>query len=208
MKKFIQTLILSIFAGIFVAIGGTVFLSVENKIIGAFMFTIGLFFICTRGCNLFTGKVAYVPLNDLKYALNTITIWFGNLIGTVLVAWLISLTRISGIAERAAAMCETKLSDGLLSIFILSIFCNLLIYLAVDGFRKNPHELGKYLALFFGVVVFILCGFEHCVANMFYISMAGMWSGKAVVFIIVNTLGNVVGGMLIPLCERFLLSDS
>ncbi|MDD6816304.1 MAG: formate/nitrite transporter family protein, partial [Firmicutes bacterium] len=77
-----------------------------------------------------------------------------------------------------------------------------LIFIGVDGYKNNPHEVGKYLALFFGVMVFILCGFEHCVANMFYISMAGMWSGKAFVFLLVNTLGNAVGGWIVPLLRK------
>ena len=104
--------------------------------------------------------------------------------------------------ERAAAMCEVKFSDSLLSVFILAIFCNILIYIAVEGFARHPHQIGKYLSLFFGVTIFILCGFEHCVANMYYISMANAWSAKALVFILVNTLGNAVGGLLIPVMRK------
>ena len=117
---------------------------------------------------------------------------------------LFGATRISVISEKAAAMCEIKLSDNLLSIFILAIFCNMLIFIAVDGYKNIQYEVGKYLALLFGVMVFILCGFEHCVANMFYISMAGMWSVKAFVFILVNTAGNAVGGWIIPLVRKYL----
>ena len=52
-----------------------------------------------------------------------------------------------------------------------------------------------------GVIVFILCGFEHCVANMFYFSAANMWSGKALLYMLVMTLGNACGGVIIPLCR-------
>ena len=76
-----------------------------------------------------------------------------------------------------------------------------MIYIAVDGFKNNPHEIGKYLALFFGVTVFVLCGFEHCVANMFYITVAGRWSVYALIFILVNTLGNAVGGLMLPVLK-------
>ena len=102
-------------------------------------------------------------------------------------------------AEKAAALCQVKTSDSLLSIFLLACFCNLLIFLAVDGFRHNHHELGKYLGLFFGVTVFILCGFEHCVANMFYFAVANWWSPHTLLYLLVMTLGNSVGGLLIPL---------
>lgn len=186
-------------AGVSIALGGTVFLSLDNKVLGALFFTVGLFAVCTFGFNLFTGKVCYIFENDRKFALNLIPIWLGNLLGAWLTGEALRATRIATIAEKATAMCQTKLNDGLGSVFILAIFCNILIFIAVDGFKNNPHELGKYLALFFGVTVFILCGFEHCVANMFYISMAGMWSGKSLLFILVNTLGNAAGGVLIPL---------
>ena len=198
----LKTFLYGVAAGICIAIGGTVFLSVENKVIGALFFTVGLFTICTFGLNLFTGKVCYLFENDRRYALQLIPIWLGNLAGTWLTAMLLQQTRIAGISARAAEMCESKLNDSLLSIFILSVFCNFLIFIAVDGFRNNPHEVGKYLALFFGVMVFILCGFEHCVANMFYISMAGAWSGRALLFLLVNTAGHAAGGWILPLLRK------
>lgn len=201
--KLIQTFLYAMLAGMSIAIGGTVFLSVENKVLGALFFAVGLFAVCTFGFNLFTGKVCYVFEKDRSYAVSLLPIWLGNLAGTWLTAGLLLFTRVApALRERAAGLCETKLADGLLSIFILAVFCNILIFIAVDGFQKNPHELGKYLALFFGVTVFILCGFEHCVANMFYFSLAGMWSGKTLLYILVMTLGNSAGGVLIPLIRK------
>ena len=93
-------------------------------------------------------------------------------------------------------LCRDKLEDSVVSIFLLAVFCNILIYIAVEGFRRNPHELGKYLSLFFGVAVFILCGFEHCIANMYYFSIAGLWDGKALLYLLVMTFGNAIGGIL------------
>lgn len=201
--KYLKTLLLSVLAGVCIALGGTAFLSVDNKVLGALFFTVGLFTICTRGLNLFAGKVCYVFEQDRDYALNLPVIWAGNLIGTWLTAFVERQTRIGpALAEKAAGLCETKLGDGPLSIFLLAVLCNLLIFIAVDGFRNNPHELGKYLALFFGVTVFILCGFEHCVANMYYFSIAGMWSGKALLWLLVMTAGNAVGGVIFPLAQK------
>ena len=203
MKNNLNTFISAIMAGIAIALGGTVFLSVDNKIIGAVAFTVGLFCVCTMGFSLFTGKVCYALDNDKSYAANLIIIWLGNLAGTFLTAWVLSLTRIAPtISEKATALAETKLSDGLLSIFILAIFCNIMIYIAVDGFKNNPYELGKYLALFFGVVVFILCGFEHCIANMFYFSVAGAWSARTLLYVLVMTAGNAVGGLILPTLRK------
>lgn len=203
MNRF-QVLVSGIMAGICIAVGGCAFLSLDDKVLGALFFVVGLFTICTFGFHLFTGKVAYVFDNDGHFAIDLIPVWVGNLLGCLLVAGLLSMTRIAGITEKAQGMVDIKLNDSLVSIFILGIFCNLLIFIAVDGFRNNPHELGKYLSLIFGVMVFILCGFEHCVANMFYISMAHMWSGRAIIFILVNSAGNAVGGWVIPVAKMLM----
>jgi formate/nitrite transporter FocA (FNT family) len=194
-----KTFVSAILAGVCIAFGGVAFLSLDNKVPGALFFTVGLFAVCTFGLHLFTGKVCYVFRRDKAYALDLPVIWLGNLAGAGLIGFLVRLTRIAAITERAAAISQVKLEDGLLSLFILGIFCNIFIYIAVEGFNNNPHEMGKYLALFFGVTVFIICGFEHCVADMFYFFAAGLWSGDAVLRLLVITLGNAVGGVIFPL---------
>ena len=202
----IKVFVSAFLAGVCIAIGGTVYLSLDNKVLGALFFTVGLFTICVFGLHLFTGKVCYVFQNDGSYALNLPIIWLGNLAGTFCTAELEHFTRIGAtLPEKALALCDVKFNDSILSLFILAVLCNILIYIAVEGYGKNPHELGKYLALFFGVMVFILCGFEHCVADMYYFSMAGVWlSGKSWLYIVVITLGNAIGGVLLPLLRGWI----
>ncbi len=202
--KSLKIFLSALLAGLCIGLGGLVFLSVENRVIGAALFTVGLFVICTLGLHLFTGKVCYVFENDRAYALALPVIWLGNLCGTGLTAGLARLTRIAALGEKAAALCAVKTADSLPSLFLLGLLCNLLIYIAVEGFRSNPHELGKYLSLFFGVMVFILAGTEHCVADMFYFWMAGAWSARAVLCLLVITLGNAAGGILFCLLHRFI----
>ncbi|MBQ5951232.1 MAG: formate/nitrite transporter family protein [Lachnospiraceae bacterium] len=202
--KRLGTFLYAVLAGMAIALGGTVFLSVENRIVGALLFTAGLFTVCTFGLNLFTGKICYVFERDADYAVDLPVIWLGNFAGAYLTALLESYTRMGpALAEKAQALTAVKLGDGLHSIFVLAFFCNIMIFIAVDGFQKNPHELGKYLSLFFGIAVFILCGFEHCVANMYYFSIAGAWSGKAFLYLLVMTAGNAAGGVTIPLLRRW-----
>ena len=197
--NYLKTFIGAVLAGMSIAIGGLVFLSVDDRVIGSALFTVGLFTVCTMGLNLFTGKVCYVLQNNRDYALALPIIWIGNLAGTGLIALFASLTRNApALAEKAAGMCQTKLNDNLISLFFLGILCNILIYIGVEGFKNIPHEVGKYLALLFGVMVFILCGTEHCVADMFYFWIAGAWSARAVVCILIITLGNAVGGVIFP----------
>ena len=202
MKK-TKVFIDAVLAGIFIAIGGTVFLSVENKLVGSILFAVGLFAICTLSLNLFTGKVCYALDNDYDYAINLSIIWFGNIVGTYLFSLVEHFTRIyPTIHEKAVAMAEVKLNDNLFSIFLLAVLCNILIYLAVEEYKNNTHELGKYLGIMFGVVVFIMCGFEHCVANMYYFSIADAWTIKALLYVFVMTLGNACGGLLIPALKK------
>lgn len=199
----LRDFVYAVLAGISISIGGVVYLSLENKMVGALLFSVGLFTVCTFGLNLFTGKVCYLPGKGAFYVGWLALVWLGNLVGAELTGLLVRVTRIgAALSERAMGLCETKLGDSLPSIFILAIFCNIMIYIGVENYRSNPHEVGKYLGIVFGVIVFILCGFEHCVANMFYFAVANVWSGKTVLYLLVMTLGNTAGGLVFPLCAK------
>ena len=193
MNKF-KTFISAILAGISISLGGTIFLSLDDKVIGSFLFAVGLFCVCTGGLHLFTGKICYACFNDRDYAISLPIIWLGNLVGAFLTATIIGLSRIGNISEKASQMCEVKGNDSLLSLFVLGIFCNVFIFIAVEGYKTIP-DAGKYLAIIFGVMGFILCGTEHCVADMFYVSVAKAWSFDFLIRIIVITAGNSLGGI-------------
>lgn len=199
MKK-LADFLYAIMAGAFIAMGGVVFLSLDNKIVGAFMFSLGLFAVCTLKYNLFTGKVGYLFCNDVKtYLPWCLMVWVGNLVGSIIVAELVRLTRVApGIIEKSTKLVQVKADDTLISLFVLGIFCNIMVVHAVDQYLNNPHEIGKYLGIIMSIMIFILCGFEHCIADMFYIQMARMWNSQTIIALIVITLGNVLGGILIP----------
>lgn len=192
----------SFLAGIMIAIGGTVFLSIENKVIGASLFSIGLFGVLIYNLNLYTGKIGYLITNfNLKYIKELIITLIGNFIGACSVGFILRYTRIyDNIYEKSLILANTKLNDNILSIFILSIFCGLLMYFAVNGFKKQT-DFGKYLVVYLGVTVFILCGFEHCIANMYYFSVADIWSLKTLGYTGIMVLGNSIGSFIIPLCN-------
>ncbi len=200
--KHLSTFVYAILAGLAISIGGVAYLSCDSKVVGAVFFSVGLFAVCSLGLNLYTGKICYAFDNKPAYTAQCLLIWVGNLVGAVLAGSAIRATRLTAVVEKAVSVSQTKLSDGLVSVFILAIFCNILIYLAVENYKNNPHELGKYLGLFLGVSVFVIAGFEHCVANMFYFTVAGEWSGRTLGYILVMTLGNSVGGVLLPLCRK------
>ena len=203
MKRYLGELLYGILGGICIGLGGTAYLSIKNHTVGALFFTIGLFLIMTTGLNLFTGKVAYIFDRPPRYLITVGMIYLGNLLGTGLVGTLVRLTRQrEKLVAAASTIVEAKLTDSFLSLFILAALCNFVIFAACDGYHQVPHELGKYLGLFLGVAVFILCGFEHCVANMYYFTVAGCWDGNTVVRLAVMSIGNLAGGVATPLARR------
>lgn len=214
-ERITGTLLYAVLAGFCIGLGGTVFLRLKDafpggNVVGALLFAIGLFTICTRGYLLFTGKACCLFDNELPgYLLDLLLIWVGNLAGCMLLGVIERATAIcggTGIDATAAAMVEAKLGSGYLSLFLLGLLCNVFIYIAVNGYAKNPHELGKYLALFLGVSVFILCGTEHSVADMYYWSISGVLydqPGESLLRILIISLGNMVGGVFFPLLEKW-----
>ena len=203
MKYNIEILIKSILAGIMIGIGGTIYLSLDNKIVGSILFAIGLFIIVVYSFNLYTGKIGYLINNfNKKYIRELIITLIGNFIGAFFVGFILKYTRIyTMISEKAKTLADIKLNDTLISILILSFFCGILMYLAVNTY-KEVKDIGKYLAVFLGVIVFILCGFEHFIANMYNFSVSSTWSLNTLLYLLVMILGNSLGGILIPLCNK------
>lgn len=196
-KKYVDYLLKGIYAGFMIGIGAIAFLSLENKVLGSFFFSIGLLTICMYAMNLYTGKVGYILINKIEYIYELLLGLLGNFIGTFIIGKLILLTRVSNINEKALSLVNIKLNDSLLSIFILSIFCGILMYIAVNNYKKIGTEIGKYIGIFMCVMTFILCGFEHCIANMAYITIANAWSWKALLYVLIMILGNSFGTILI-----------
>lgn len=199
MKKNINSLLKGVYAGAMIGIGGTIYLSMSNPVIGAILFSIGLLMICVYKMNLYTGMIGYVIENKLNYFITLIFTLVGNLIGTMLTAYLVLNTRIANISIKAKEISMIKIHDNYLSIFILAMFCGMLMYIAVNNYKKGEESIIKYLSIIICVIVFILCGFEHCIANMYYISLAKVWSLKAILIMLVMIFGNSIGSIVIAL---------
>ena len=205
MKK---TLVLAILAGLCIGLGGTVYLSVDNPVVGAALFSIGLLTILAFGFNLFTGKVGYALENKSSYIGTLMLIWFGNLIGTGLLALCLWYTRIyeSKLQEKVDAIVKVKLDDNPSSILLLAIGCGLCMFIAVDQYKKRS-SMVRALFVIFPVMTFILCSFEHCVANMFYFILAQSFTFKTFVYLLIMTVGNSIGGLLIPTAKLIIGKD-
>ena len=204
LKREVKNFILAVCAGICIGIGGTVFLACPNKVIGAFLFSIGLLTILVFKFNLYTGMLGYVLDNKPSYLITVLVVWCGNFVGTALTALLIRTTRLSGaLVMSAKAVAQAKLDDKLISLFILGIFCGILMFVAVDTFKKNTEVKDTLIcfAVVMGVMVFIVAGFEHSIADMFYFALAGKLC-ECILPLVIITLGNFVGGNLIPAVKK------
>ena len=203
MKRYFDILLRAFLTGILIGIGGIVYLSCDNRYIGSFLFGTGLFTILTFGFSLFTGKVGYAVENKPAYLIDLLIIWVGNFIGTLCTGLAIQVTRVgAAISEKAAGLCTTKMADSIPSIFVLAVFCGMLMFIAADGYKTLTNPVAQCAAIFLPVMVFILSGFEHCVANMFYFSAANMWDGNSLFYLVIMSLGNAAGGILIPLVRK------
>ncbi len=186
-------------AGILISIGGSVFLSCENKVIGALLFTVALLCICYKGYSLFTGKVGYLPEKADKEAFSVLLLGLlGNAIGTVCCGFLLRVA-VPAIGAAAETLCSGKLeTQALWQTFVRAVFCGILMYLAVSIFRDSKTPL----AILFCIPVFILSGFEHSIADLYYFAASGIVSLQAFAFLWVVIAGNSVGGVLLGLLMK------
>ncbi|MDR3258053.1 MAG: formate/nitrite transporter family protein [Fusobacteriaceae bacterium] len=199
-NKKLKDLIKGVYAGFLIGMGGIVYLSCDNKYIGSFLFSIGLFIICVYGLNLYTGKIGYFDIHKMRESsIFIIIVWMGNFIGTGFTGILVNLAGKTKIIDGSTAIILNKINMNGVNILASSFFCGILMYLAVNTFikyRENNQMLG-FCAVFMGVMVFILSGFDHSIANMFYISCAKAWNADTIKIILIATFGNGLGAMFI-----------
>ena len=191
-----KTFTKAIASGVMISIGATIYLSCENKIVGSVLFSIALFFICSFGMNLFTGKIGYALQN--RNNPNCLIIWLGNFVGCAGCAALMRIAKPQ-LAEKAKALMEVKLQNSWLSIAILSVFCGILMYIAVENFASNPSPAGKIVGIFLCICTFILSGFEHSIADIGYAAFAVSGiaqAGRFMIFLIVVSVFNGVCSIL------------
>lgn len=190
----LSKIINGMFAGILISLGGTVYLACDNKYIGAVLFSVALLSICYQGYSLYTGKICYIPQKHSKEEISVLlTGLLGNVIATTVCGYAMAYA-VPRLKEVALNACTLKLEQNALQTVIRGIFCGILIYIAVDIYKKFKTPVG----IIFCIPVFILSGFEHSVADMYYFATSGIVSLKAFIFIWLVILGNTIGGMLIP----------
>lgn len=230
-----KTILLGILAGMFIGLAGlgatTAAVSITaasvGKFVGACIFPAGLIMVVIAGSELFTGNCLLVmPLYEKKVSIAEVLrnwglVYVGNFIGSLIVAGgavmshqvsLFSNGMAVSVISTAVGKCSLTFGDA----FVKGIFCNFLVCIAVWLGMAAKDSAGKILGIFWPIMLFVLCGFEHSVANMYYIGAglfaignpdylnaavnAGIdtaaltWGNFFAANLLPVTLGNIVGG--------------
>lgn len=196
---------LAFFAGIVVGIAGTIFSAMAgegNKVLGAFLFSGGLLLVCVHSLNLFTGKVGYVIDRKPIFLLDLLVMLIGNVLGAGLIALIVKMANITSVIESVEVLVSTKLSHEWWETLGLSILCGIMMYLAVEGWNRVKNDVAKTLLVVILAMIFLMAGFEHSIANIYYFMLNGTLDLKAFGYILLMLLGNGLGAILLNLVEK------
>ncbi len=188
-----RCLIRAFLAGMAISIGGCVYMACDVKWVGAILFSVGLMTVVAFGFDLYTGKIGYAVEKPLSYMKDIVVIIIGNFIGCMLVGLMMPY-------DAAGPAVDAKLALDWYQVIFKGVMCGILMFIAVDFYKQRK----SFLAIFFCVPVFILAGFEHSIADMFYFWSARVMTPEALVFIGLVIIGNGIGGMLIPFCRKYM----
>lgn len=184
---------LSIVAGMMIAIGGIIFLTLSG-LEGALLFSMGLLTILCLKLELFTGKAGLLATKEITPG-KLLEIWIGNFIGTLGMALMLLLTpRGAELSNKATEIVAIRLANGFFVNLIYGIFCGMLMFMAVKTWQFTN---GNPFYAMMPVGIFIVCGFNHCVADMFYLHMGCLHLSDYWV-LIPTTIGNLIGCNIIP----------
>ena len=228
-----KAFLLAMFAGAFIAFGGlffTVFLSDvtlgwgAQRVVGGLCFCLGLVLVLICGAELFTGNSLMVcALKSKKITLAQMlkawaVVWIGNFVGALFVVFLIYMAAIyklngEAVANTMVSVAAGKVSIGAVTIFFRGILCNIFVCLAVWIGTAGKTVVDKVVGILLPIAAFVACGFEHCVANMYFLPMGilmhacgygadvagadALNAAGLALNLSVATLGNIVGGAAI-----------
>lgn len=239
-----RLLLLGFAAGVLIAFGATASSSaafgIDNvglaRLITGLVFPVGLCMVVILGTELFTGNALMVTavlekkITWDKLARNWVLVYVGNFFGSIVMAFLMANfgqfeLGAQELAVYTAKVAAAKSSLPWVNAFVLGIFCNTLVCIAVYLGSSAKEASGKIIALYLPIFAFVIASFEHCVANMYYIpagifafmneSYAGLITDAGINTAVLNfgtfftanlipvTLGNIVGGVLVGLLMYF-----
>lgn len=230
-----RLLVLGVLAGFLIGMGAAVTNTAGHaltnpsvaKIVSGLLFPFGLIMVILTGAELFTGN-CLITISVLEKKVdwkgmlrNWFYVYVGNFIGALLLAMACAYSGPLSLNSNGVAVYTMKVAAGKCALtfgnaFILGILCNVLVCIAVAMSLMSKNTVGRAIGAYLPIAFFVICGFEHSVANMYYItagllaknvpayaeaaSAAGLdvsaltWWGFLVHNLLPVTLGNIVGG--------------
>jgi len=221
--KIWQLFFLGILAGLYIALGAQVFLVAlqqgMGKVVGGAVFSVGLVLVVVAGAELFTGNLVMIVgaigghFRFRRIYRNWITVYCGNLVGSVLAALLIwhsgllgTVENLNELGQLSARVADAKLAIPFVPAIIRGFFCNILVILAILLATISKDIISKIACCMLPIMTFVACGFEHCIANLYLIPLGLFAKGVPLVEhyvlfqnVIPVTIGNILGGLFILL---------
>ena len=236
-KHPLKTFYLVITAGVFISIAFVFYITATTgtgtmpfgmaKLVGGICFCLGLVLVLCCGAELFTGNSlmccakASGRIDWAGMLKNWVIVWFGNLAGALVAVALIYFAQVyamngGAVGQAMVSVAAGKVSPDWFTLFAKGIMCNILVCLAVwIGFAGRT-VTDKVIGIILPISAFVACGFEHCVANMFFlptglllnsmgIGAEGAISMGGILFnLSAATLGNIVGGVLVGMAYWYI----
>lgn len=225
-NNFWKVMILSIMAGMFIALAGAVSvyasysigLASVAKLVMGLLFPVGLILVILMKTELFTGNMLLtIPLINKKITIkgmlnNWFWVYIGNLIGSLLIALGVyyagSVEANVELFNKFATIAINKTDLTFINAIILGILCNILVCIAVYLAFINKNTIEKIVCIFLPIMFFIIMGFEHSVANMFYLGMGYLTTKITLMDALINnllpvTIGNIIGGCILAWSINF-----
>ncbi len=220
-QSFIRLSILGIFAGVYIGFGAQLATLVTHdlaafvgvglaKLIGGAVFSVGLMLVVIAGAELFTGNnLIFLSVLDRQIKTSGLLrnwgiVYFANLLGSLLLVLLMywsGLWKTNGgaVGATAVGIANAKVNLTFLEAFARAILCNWLVCLAVWMAASARTVVGKIFAIFFPIMAFVASGFEHSIANMYFIPMGLALKGQGLAAATANlTVGGMIVKNLIP----------
>ena len=223
-----ELIIFGMLAGIYISFGANVATAVLSggtldpglaRFLSGTVFSVGLMLVLIPGSELFTGNILmaigfiYRKYSFVKVLRNWLVVYFGNFLGALFIVWLVvnsgllgHLGNLTPAGDVAVKIAEEKLSLGFTEALCRGILCNMLVCLAVIMSIASRSLVGKIFGIYFPIMAFVASGYEHSVANMYFLPVGLIMKGEFTsnFFTMFNnlipvTIGNIIGGLLIVL---------
>lgn len=221
---------LGVLAGLSIGVGGLCYTALRAYVPGpggialaSLSFSVGLFLVCVFRFSLYTGKIGlYLEKKPTFWGgADLLAMLIGNAGGAILLGYLVHLssrgTDLAATAEaiasaRALPFVEAPEFGDYLALCLRGAFCGLCVYLAVKCFAADRLGWKGTALLVFFVFLFVHCGFEHCIANLYYFAAANRWGADAAVdllfVVLFNSLGTLPGIALWKAAEKSGIGES